>query len=206
MDLRYGINPHQPARTVDGSDAAPLRVVSGDPSYINLLDALTAWQLVREAATATGEVVATSFKHVSPAGAATAGAVDAAAGEICNVDATASAATSAYVRARDADPKSSFGDMIAVSHPVDAELAVSPGRVLSSPGISLAGEDTRQGSALSSGDTDRAPSGTAGARTRWICASPSSTSSSWNPAVPGTGPDGSLNLSLCIRVSVSTPE
>lgn len=91
--------------TIDGPGAAPLRVVSGGGlSYINVLDALTAWQLVREAATATGEVVATSFKHVSPAGAATAGPVDAAAAEIWGVDATAGAATSAYVRARAPTP------------------------------------------------------------------------------------------------------
>ena len=49
MDLRYGMNPHQAARTVDAPGAAPVRVVSGTPSYINLLDALSAWQLVREA-------------------------------------------------------------------------------------------------------------------------------------------------------------
>lgn len=131
MDLRYGTNPHQPARTVDGPGAPPLRVVSGNPSYINLLDALTARQLVCEAASATGEVVATSFKCVSPAGAATAGAVDATAAEIWGVDATAGAATSAYIRARDADPKSSFGDMAAVSHPVDMELADLLARVVS---------------------------------------------------------------------------
>lgn len=131
MDLRYGINPHQPARPIDGLAAAPLRVVSGDLSYTNVLDALTAWQLVREAATATGQVVATSFKHVSPAGAATAGVLDDAAAAIWGVDVMAGAATSGYVRARDADPKSSFGDMIALSHPVDAELADLLARVIS---------------------------------------------------------------------------
>jgi len=131
VDLRYGINPHQRARTIDSPGAAPLRVVSGGLSYINVLDALTAWQLVREAGTATGGVVATSFKHVSPAGAAAAGPVDDAAAAIWGVDVMVGAATSAYVRARDADPKSSFGDMIALSHPVDAELADLLARVIS---------------------------------------------------------------------------
>ncbi|MET3808066.1 AICAR transformylase/IMP cyclohydrolase PurH [Nakamurella sp. UYEF19] len=95
MDLRYGINPHQPARIIDGQGPQPFQVVSGDPSYIKVLDALTSWQLVREAAAATGEVVAASFKHVSPAGAATAGILDAAAAAIWGVDVVAGAATSA---------------------------------------------------------------------------------------------------------------
>jgi phosphoribosylaminoimidazolecarboxamide formyltransferase / IMP cyclohydrolase len=132
VDLRYGINPHQAARTVDGPGTAPVRVVSGTPSYINLLDALSAWQLVGEATAATGRIAATSFKHVSPAGAALAGALDSTAGEAWGVDPrSAGPLTSAYVRARDADPKSSFGDLIAVSHPVDAELADLLSRVVS---------------------------------------------------------------------------
>lgn len=132
MDLRYGINPQQEARTVDESGACPMRVVSGAPSYINLLDALNAWQLVREAAAATGRIAATSFKHVSPAGAAIEGVLDAAAGEAWGVDETSvGALTAAYLRARDADPKSSFGDLVAVSHPVDTELTGLLSRVVS---------------------------------------------------------------------------
>jgi phosphoribosylaminoimidazolecarboxamide formyltransferase / IMP cyclohydrolase len=132
VDLRYGVNPHQAARTVDAPGAAPVRVVSGTPSYINLLDALSAWQLVREATAATGRIAATSFKHVSPAGAALDGALDSTAGEAWGVDPrSAGPLTTAYVRARDADPKSSFGDLIAVSHPVDAELAEVLSRVVS---------------------------------------------------------------------------
>ncbi len=128
MRLRYGINPHQRA-TVTGADppgrtgSAPVLVRNGQPSYINLLDALNAWQLVREAAAAIGGPVAASFKHVSPAGVACAGELDDAALEAWGLDAAIGDLTSAYVRARDADPKSSFGDMIAVSDPVDAELA-----------------------------------------------------------------------------------
>ena len=104
--MRYGMNPHQSATMTPVSGRAPFTVVSGSPSYINVLDALTGWQLVREAAGTFGMVAAASYKHVSPAGAALADSV-----------------TAAYVRARDADPKSSYGDFVAVSHTVDAELA-----------------------------------------------------------------------------------
>lgn len=105
MQLRYGMNPHQSA-SVTAVDRWPFTVVSGTPSYINVLDALTGWQLVREASGLLGLPAAASFKHVSPAGAAVAETI-----------------TGAYVRAREADPKSSYGDFVAVSHPVDAELA-----------------------------------------------------------------------------------
>lgn len=76
IPLRYGCNPHQAfARLVQPGGRAPLRVLNGEPSYINVLDALTAWQLVRELAEATGKAAAASFKHVSPAGAAVAGPI-----------------------------------------------------------------------------------------------------------------------------------
>ena len=121
MDLRYGLNPHQAARVID---RGPLNVLNGTPSFINVLDALTAWHLVREASAALGAPVATSFKHVSPAGAATAGDVDSTMRSSWGLGrSTVGTLTSAYVRARDCDPKSSFGDMIAVSEPVDIELA-----------------------------------------------------------------------------------
>jgi phosphoribosylaminoimidazolecarboxamide formyltransferase/IMP cyclohydrolase len=131
MQLRYGINPHQAARVVDREVPAPVRVVHGQPSYINLLDALAGWQLVAEAASAVGLPVAASVKHVSPAGVAAAGPLDAAARQTWGLDASAGPVTAAYARARDADPKSSFGDMIAVSEPVDAELADLLRRVVS---------------------------------------------------------------------------
>jgi phosphoribosylaminoimidazolecarboxamide formyltransferase/IMP cyclohydrolase len=105
MQLRYGMNPHQPA-SYTALGRGPFTVVAGTPSYINLLDAVTAWQLVREASDAFGLPAAASYKHVSPAGAALGATV-----------------TEAYLRARAADPKSSYGDFVAVSHPVDAELA-----------------------------------------------------------------------------------
>ncbi len=113
MQLRYGINPHQSARA-EAVDRWPIRVVNGSPSYINLLDALNGWQLVRAAGRALGLPAAASFKHVSPAGAAVADGL-----------------ADAYTRARDADPKSSYGDFVAVSEPVDAELAELLGGVVS---------------------------------------------------------------------------
>lgn len=126
MKLRYGINPQQADAEVTplAPDAWPVRLLNGQPSYINVLDALNAWQLVHEASRALGRPAAASFKHVSPAGAAAAGPVDEAAAALYGVsNDSLGAVTSAYVRARDADPKSSYGDFAAVSHPVDAELA-----------------------------------------------------------------------------------
>ena len=119
MRLRYGMNPHQ-AATIEHP---PFTVVAGAPSYINVLDALTGWQLVREAAERFGVPAAASYKHVSPAGAALGETVAAA-----------------YTRARDADPKSSYGDFVAVSHPVDLELAMVLKRVVSD-GIIAPGYD-----------------------------------------------------------------
>jgi phosphoribosylaminoimidazolecarboxamide formyltransferase / IMP cyclohydrolase len=119
--MRYGMNPHQSASIVAGRGP---RVINGDPSMINYLDALNAFELVREADDATGAPAAASFKHVSPAGAALAGPVDATAARIWRVDQAADGGLlSAYVRARDADPKSSFGDVAALSRPVDLATA-----------------------------------------------------------------------------------
>ncbi|UXY17602.1 phosphoribosylaminoimidazolecarboxamide formyltransferase [Streptomyces cynarae] len=126
MELRYGTNPHQaaaPAAPVM-PDRWPVRVLHGQPSLINLLDALNGWQLVREASQSLGRPAAASFKHVSPAGAAVSGPVDEVTAGLYGVAGdSVGALTSAYLRARDADPKSSYGDFAAVSHPVDAELA-----------------------------------------------------------------------------------
>jgi phosphoribosylaminoimidazolecarboxamide formyltransferase/IMP cyclohydrolase len=131
MQLRYGMNPHQAARVVPGAGPSPLTVLNGEPSYINLLDAGNGWQLAREVSLATGLPVATSFKHVSPAGVATSGELDGTARDTWGLAGPVGQVTSAYVRARDVDPKSSFGDMIAVSQPVDAELAELVSRVVS---------------------------------------------------------------------------
>ncbi|MGO9898234.1 MAG: phosphoribosylaminoimidazolecarboxamide formyltransferase [Solirubrobacteraceae bacterium] len=121
MELRYGVNPHQAAR-VSIPDGGPLRLLAGQPSYINLLDALNAWALVHETRATLDATAATSFKHVSPAGTAIAGELDETMRSCWGVS-DPSPVTSAYVRARDCDPKSSFGDMIAVSDPVDTQLA-----------------------------------------------------------------------------------
>lgn len=124
IELRYGTNPHQvPARLLM-PDPPPFRILNGDPGYINILDALGAWQLVRELAASTGRIAAASFKHTSPAGAAL-------EGEISEVFARSqflssrdwSPAASAYLRARAGDRMSSFGDAAAISVPVDESLA-----------------------------------------------------------------------------------
>jgi len=100
------------------------RTLNGDPSYINYLDALNAFELVKDADAATGRPAASSFKHVSPAGAALAGDVDAVAAALWRVgNVEPSSLLSAYARARDADPKSSFGDVVALSRSVDTETA-----------------------------------------------------------------------------------
>jgi AICAR transformylase/IMP cyclohydrolase PurH len=99
-------------------------VLNGEASYINILDALTGWQLVRELAAVTGKVAAASYKHVSPAGAAVAGPISEAFARSQMLDAPPTdPAARAYVRARGADRVSSFGDAVAVSHPVSIELA-----------------------------------------------------------------------------------
>ncbi|WP_141396632.1 5-aminoimidazole-4-carboxamide ribonucleotide transformylase [Microbacterium gorillae] len=116
--MRYGMNPHQRAELISGGP----RIRNGEPSLINLLDALNAAALVREADELTGRPAAASFKHVSPAGAAVAGVVDATAADDWGTGGDEDLC-SAYLRARDADPKSSFGDVVALSRPVDATTA-----------------------------------------------------------------------------------
>ena len=118
--MRYGMNPHQKAEVISGGP----RILNGEPSMINYLDALNAAALAREADAYTGRPAAASFKHVSPAGAAVAGEIDDTAARTWNVPTSASdSLLSAYLRARDADPKSSFGDVVALSRPVDLETA-----------------------------------------------------------------------------------
>ncbi|MCP5058235.1 MAG: phosphoribosylaminoimidazolecarboxamide formyltransferase [bacterium] len=126
MQLKYGCNPHQSFASVDPlvEGTTPIALLNGNPSYINFLDALNAWQLVHEARAATGLAAAASFKHVSPAGAAVAHPLSetlARAYEVEGKDLTPAAL--AYVRARGADPKCSFGDFAALSDPVDVETA-----------------------------------------------------------------------------------
>lgn len=127
MKLKYGANPHQRYASVeplDGTRSAPVEVLNGTPSLINYLDALNAWQLVREARVALGLTAAASFKHVSPAGAAVAVPLDDALKRLYEVDGRElSPGALAYVRARGADPKCSFGDFVALSDTVDRDTA-----------------------------------------------------------------------------------
>ena len=125
--MRYGCNPHQsPASSyLAGGGDLPIEVVSDDaPSYINLMDALNAWQLVRELKQALGLPAAASFKHVSPAGAAVGSALDETMGEALFVSpAELSPLAAAYARARGADRLASYGDWIALSDTVDEATA-----------------------------------------------------------------------------------
>ncbi|MBQ1924321.1 MAG: phosphoribosylaminoimidazolecarboxamide formyltransferase, partial [Lachnospiraceae bacterium] len=122
--LKYGCNPNQkPSRVYmeDGSDL-PITVLNGRPGYINLLDALNGWQLVKELKAATGQVAATSFKHVSPAGAAIGLPLSEVEAKIYWVDdlGELTPMAAAYARARGADRMSSFGDFISLSDTCDA--------------------------------------------------------------------------------------
>jgi AICAR transformylase/IMP cyclohydrolase PurH len=125
MTLRYGMNPHQtPARAFVENGTLPFEVRNGSPGYINLLDALNSWQLVRELNTATELPAAASFKHVSPAGAAVGVPLpDALAQTYFVTGVELSPLATAYARARGADRISSFGDWIAVSEVVDEPTA-----------------------------------------------------------------------------------
>ncbi len=125
LPLRYGANPHQtPARALLRDGDLPFEVVNGSPGYINLLDALNSWQLVRELGQATGLPAAASFKHVSPAGAAVGVPLSDELRQAYFVgDAGLSPLATAYARARGADRISSFGDWVALSEPVDEATA-----------------------------------------------------------------------------------
>lgn len=127
IQLKYGCNPNQkPSRIYmeDGSDL-PVKVLNGRPGYINFLDAFNGWQLVKELKEATGLPAATSFKHVSPAGAALGLPLTETLAKIYWVDdlGELSPLASAYARARGADRMSSFGDFIALSDVCDVDTA-----------------------------------------------------------------------------------
>jgi phosphoribosylaminoimidazolecarboxamide formyltransferase/IMP cyclohydrolase len=126
MRLKYGCNPHQSYAALEPLDGGklPVELLNGTPSLINLLDALNAWQLVAEARDALGLPAAASFKHVSPAGAAVAVPLPADLARAYEVEGIAlTPAATAYVRARGADPKCSFGDFVALSDVVDEATA-----------------------------------------------------------------------------------
>ena len=127
LALKYGCNPNQkPSRIyMDDDRDLPIEVLSGRPGYINFLDAFNGWQLVRELKAATGLPAATSFKHVSPAGAAVGLPLDENLRKIYWVDdmGELSPLACAYARARGADRMSSFGDFIALSDVCDKDTA-----------------------------------------------------------------------------------
>ncbi|CAI7570046.1 unnamed protein product [Penicillium palitans] len=128
LSLRYGTNPHQkPASAYMIQDKLPFKVLNGSPGYVNLLDALNAWPLVKELKQALGFPAAASFKHVSPAGAAIGVPLNEKERKVYMVDDIKDIETSglaqAYARARGADRMSSFGDILALSDIVDVPTA-----------------------------------------------------------------------------------
>lgn len=126
LELKYGCNPNQkPSRIYMEEGQLPIEVLNGKPGYINFLDALNGWQLVRELKEATGLPAAASFKHVSPAGAAVGLPLDDTLRKIYFVgDAELSPLACAYARARGADRMSSFGDWISLSDVCDKATAL----------------------------------------------------------------------------------
>lgn len=128
LSLRYGMNPQQrPAQVYSFDERLPFTVLNGSPGYINLLDALNGWQLVKELKESLNLPAATSFKHVSPAGASVGIELDKVQARLCMVDdmdwKSLSKVACAYARARGADRMSSFGDFIAISDKVDLMTA-----------------------------------------------------------------------------------
>lgn len=125
LSIKYGCNPHQkPSRVYIKNGELPFSILNGNPSYINFADALNAWQLVKELKEATGLPAATSFKHVSPAGAAVANPLSDVLKKAYHIEGMdISPVATAYARARGADRVSSFGDFIAISDKVDLDTA-----------------------------------------------------------------------------------
>jgi len=127
LELKYGCNPNQKPSKIFANDGGelPIEVLNGKPGYINFMDAFNGWQLVKELRSATGLPAATSFKHVSPAGAAVGLPLDETLAKIYWVDdlGELSPLACAYARARGADRMSSFGDFIALSDTCDVSTA-----------------------------------------------------------------------------------
>jgi len=126
ISLKYGSNPHQKlARLTFDGEISPLEVLNGRPSYISILDALGTWQVAREIREATGMPAASSFKHVSPAGAAVGKPLSDTLREVYMVGARdLSPQAAAYARARGGDRMSAYGDIVGVSEVVDESLAM----------------------------------------------------------------------------------
>ena len=128
LELKYGCNPNQkPSRIYMENGELPIKVLNGKPGYINFLDAFNGWQLVSELKKATGLPAATSFKHVSPAGAAVGlplSEVERTIYWVDDMDVEFTPLANAYIRARGADRMSSFGDFISLSDVCDKETAL----------------------------------------------------------------------------------
>lgn len=128
LELKYGCNPNQkPSRIYMENGELPIKVLCGKPGYINFLDAFNGWQLVSELKKATGLPAATSFKHVSPAGAAVGlplSEVERKIYWVDDMDVEFTPLANAYIRARGADRMSSFGDFISLSDVCDKETAL----------------------------------------------------------------------------------
>ncbi|MBQ5314788.1 MAG: phosphoribosylaminoimidazolecarboxamide formyltransferase [Oscillospiraceae bacterium] len=126
LELKYGCNPNQkPAKIFTANCDLPIEVLNGKPGYINFMDAFNGWQLVKELKEATGLPAATSFKHVSPAGAAVGVPLSDTLKKIYFVDdLELSPLACAYARARGADRMSSYGDFVALSDVCDKETAI----------------------------------------------------------------------------------
>ena len=128
LELKYGCNPNQkPSRIYMGNGELPIKVLNGKPGYINFLDAFNGWQLVKELKKATGLPAATSFKHVSPAGAAVGlplSEVERKIYWVDDMDVEFTPIANAYARARGADRMSSFGDFISLSDVCDKATAL----------------------------------------------------------------------------------
>lgn len=128
LELKYGCNPNQkPSRIYMENGELPIKVLNGKPGYINFLDAFNGWQLVSELKKATGLPAATSFKHVSPAGAAVGlplSEVERKIYWVDDMDVEFTQLANAYIRARGADRMSSFGDFISLSDVCDKETAL----------------------------------------------------------------------------------
>lgn len=140
-ELKYGLNPHQIPASVSAAGPLPFTVLSGRPGYINFMDALNAWQLVRELKIATGLPSAASFKHVSPAGVGVGLPLGDTLAKVSFVDdLTLTPLACAYARARGADRLSAYGDWVALSEPCDVATATLLAREVSD-GIIAPGYD-----------------------------------------------------------------
>lgn len=125
LKLKYGCNPNQkPARIFMKDTELPIKILNGSAGYINLLDALNSWQLVKELKEATGLAAAASFKHVSPAGVSVAIPLTETLKKVYFVsEIELSDIATAYIRARGADRMSSYGDFMALSEECDEQTA-----------------------------------------------------------------------------------